>query len=61
MDQPDYIKRFEEECWMAMITEKIMDLRQRKWIYHNVAELEIKFKEIKKDMEKFFQFAGTEM
>jgi parvulin-like peptidyl-prolyl isomerase len=55
MDQPDYIKRFEEEVLDGMITEKIMDLRAKELnISISVAELEDKIKEIKKDYGKNF-------
>jgi parvulin-like peptidyl-prolyl isomerase len=55
MDQPDYIKRFEEEVLDGMITEKIMDLRAKELnISISTAELEDKIKEIKKDYGKNF-------
>jgi parvulin-like peptidyl-prolyl isomerase len=55
MDQPDYIKRFEEEVLDGMITEKIMDLRAKELnISISAAELEDKIKEIKKDYGKNF-------
>ena len=55
MDQPDYIKRFEEEVLDGMITEKIMDLRAKELnISISAAELEDKIKEIKKDYGKDF-------
>ena len=55
MDQPDYVKRFEEEVLDGMITEKIMDLRARELnISISVAELEDKIKEIKKEYGKNF-------
>jgi foldase protein PrsA len=55
MDQPDYIKRFEEEVLDGMITEKIMDLRAKELnISISEAELENKIKEIKKDYGKDF-------
>jgi len=54
-DQPDYIKRFEEEVLDGMITEKIMDLRAKELnISVSAAELEDKIKEIKKDYGKDF-------
>ena len=55
MDQPDYIKRFEEEVLDVMITEKIMDLRAKELnISISVAELEDKIKDIKKDYGQDF-------
>ena len=55
LDQPDYIKRFEEEVLDGMITEKIMDLRAKELnISISAAELEDKIKEIKKDYGKDF-------
>ena len=55
MDQPDYIKRFEEEVLDGMITEKIMDLRAKELnISISAAELEDKINEIKKDYGKDF-------
>jgi parvulin-like peptidyl-prolyl isomerase len=55
LDQPDYIKRFEEEILDGMITEKIMDLRAKELnISISTAELEDKIKEIKKDYGKDF-------
>jgi parvulin-like peptidyl-prolyl isomerase len=55
LDQPDYIKRFEEEILDDMITEKIMDLRAKKLnISISAAELEDKIKEIKKDYGEDF-------
>jgi peptidyl-prolyl cis-trans isomerase C len=55
MEQPDYIKRFEEEVLDGMITEKIMDLRAKELnISISEAELEDKIKEIKKDYGKNF-------
>jgi parvulin-like peptidyl-prolyl isomerase len=55
LDQPDYIKRFEEEILDGMITEKIMDLRAKELnISISAAELENKIKEIKKDYGKDF-------
>jgi parvulin-like peptidyl-prolyl isomerase len=55
LDQPDYIKRFEEEVLDGMITEKIMDLRAKELnISIDAAELEDKIKEIKKDYGKDF-------
>ena len=55
LDQPDYIKRFEEEVLDGMITEKIMDLRAKELnISIGAAELEDKIKEIKKDYGKDF-------
>ena len=50
MDQPDYIKRFEEEVLDGMITEKIMSLRAKELnISISSAELEEKIKESQKD------------
>jgi parvulin-like peptidyl-prolyl isomerase len=55
LNQPDYIKRFEEEILDGMITEKIMDLRAKELnISISTAELEDKIKEIKKDYGKDF-------
>jgi parvulin-like peptidyl-prolyl isomerase len=55
LDQPDYIKRFEEEVLDGMITEKIMDLRAKELnISISAAELEDKIKNIKKDYGKEF-------
>jgi len=55
LDQPDYIKRFEEEVLDGMITEKIMDLRAKELnISISATELEDKLKEIKKDYGKDF-------
>lgn len=55
LDQPDYIKRFEEEILDGMITEKIMDLRAKELnISISAVELENKIKEIKKDYGKDF-------
>jgi len=55
LDQPDYIKRFEEEILDGMITEKIMDLRAKELdISISAVELEDKIKEIKKDYGKQF-------
>ena len=55
INQPDYIKRFEEEVLDGMITEKIMDLRAKELnISISAAELEDKIKEIKKDYGKKF-------
>ncbi len=55
LDQPDYIKRFEEEVLDGMITEKIMDLRAKELnISISEAELEDKIKDIKKDYGKDF-------
>jgi peptidyl-prolyl cis-trans isomerase C len=55
MEQPDYIKRFEEEVLDGMITEKIMDLRAKELnMSISEAELEDKIKEIKKDYGKNF-------
>jgi parvulin-like peptidyl-prolyl isomerase len=55
LNQPDYIKRFEEEVLDGMITEKIMDLRAKELnISISAAELEDKIEEIKKDYGKDF-------
>jgi parvulin-like peptidyl-prolyl isomerase len=55
LDQPDNIKRFEEEVLDGMITEKIMDLRAKDLnISISEAELEDKIKDIKKDYGKDF-------
>jgi parvulin-like peptidyl-prolyl isomerase len=55
LDQPDYIKRFEEEVLDGMITEKIMDLRAKELhISISAAELEDKIKEINKDYGEDF-------
>jgi peptidyl-prolyl cis-trans isomerase C len=55
MEQPGYIKRFEEEVLDGMITEKIMDLRAKELnISISVAELDDKIKDIKKDYGKDF-------
>jgi parvulin-like peptidyl-prolyl isomerase len=62
LDQPDYIKRFEEEVLDGMIIEKIMDLRAKELnISIGAAELEEKIKEIKKDYGKeFFKMLSQE-
>ena len=50
LDQPEYMKRFEEEVLDNMITEKIMYLRAQELnISVSEIELENKIKEIKKD------------
>jgi parvulin-like peptidyl-prolyl isomerase len=55
MNQPDYIKRFEEDVLDGMITEKIMDLRAKELhISISEDELEDKIKDIKKDYGKDF-------
>jgi len=55
MDQPDYIKRFEEEVLDGMITEKIMEVRAKELnISVSAAELEDRIQEIKKDYGKDF-------
>jgi parvulin-like peptidyl-prolyl isomerase len=55
LDQPGYIKRFEEEVLDGMITEKIMYLRAKELnISISAAELEDKINEIKKDYGKDF-------
>lgn len=54
-DQPDYIKRFEEEILDGMITEKIIYLRAKELnISISAAELEDNIKEIRKDYGKDF-------
>jgi parvulin-like peptidyl-prolyl isomerase len=62
LDQPDYMKRFEEEVLDGMITEKIMNLRAQELnISISAAELEEKIKEIKKDYGKdFFNLLAQE-
>jgi foldase protein PrsA len=61
MNQPDYIKRFEEEVLDGMITEKIMDLRAKE-LHISISddELEDKIKEIKKDYGKDFSNLMTQ-
>ncbi|PKN51072.1 MAG: hypothetical protein CVU55_13110 [Deltaproteobacteria bacterium HGW-Deltaproteobacteria-13] len=55
LDQPDYVKRFEDEVLDDMITEKIMLLRARELnISVSDTELENKIKEIKKDYGQDF-------
>jgi parvulin-like peptidyl-prolyl isomerase len=55
LDQPDYIKRFEEEILDGMITEKIMDLRAQELnLSIGAVELENKIKEFKKDYGEDF-------
>ena len=55
LNQPDYMKRFEEEVLDGMITEKIMELRAKELnISVSEAELESKIQEIKKDYGEDF-------
>jgi parvulin-like peptidyl-prolyl isomerase len=55
LNQPDYMKRFEEEVLDSMITEKIMELRAKELnISVSEAELESKIQEIKKDYGEDF-------
>ena len=55
LNQPDYMKQFEEEVLDDMITEKIMYLRAQELnISVSDAELENKIKEIKKDYGEDF-------
>jgi parvulin-like peptidyl-prolyl isomerase len=55
LNQPDYIKRFEEEVLDGMITEKIMYLRANELnISISAAELEDNIKGIRKDYGKDF-------
>jgi parvulin-like peptidyl-prolyl isomerase len=57
LNQPDYMKRFEDEILDSMITGKIMYLRAQELnISVSEAELENKIKEIKKDYGE--DFAG---
>lgn len=55
LNQPDYLKRFEEEVLDSMITEKIMELRAKELnISVSETELENKIQEIKKDYGEDF-------
>jgi parvulin-like peptidyl-prolyl isomerase len=61
IDEPDYMKRFEEEVLDGMITEKIMYLRAQELnISISAVELENKIKEIKKDYGKDFSNVLTQ-
>jgi len=61
LNQPDYMKKFEEEVLDGMITDKIMYLRAEELgISVSNSELEDKIKEIKKDYGEDFTGLFTE-